>query len=202
VPVVFYLLLGSSLTSGFLGVLLAGVLVVAGIVSLAGVCLCGRAPGEAHALRWVVLLFVFLGAALASGLMIQVGLPEGLLIPALVVMLCFLVLAHFSTILLLRTLARSRGEKQLGTSFLYFFGTVLSLDILGSTLLLGAQVSAQNPYEAEFFGLFGGCGAWGVAIFSLVLLAWWVRLLWQLREALPWPPSGGLGPGLPGRDKQ
>ncbi len=168
----------------FLVMALLGGLAVGGAVQLAALCLCAAAPKEARARRWLLLLLACVGAGVGIVQQVMSGIPAGLLLNAAAGLLFCVVLGGLSVILMLRALARSQDDNQLGSSFaVYWYVAALCLAVLSGSLLTAAL---SNPAggEAEFFSRCWGCWQWCHVALSLLLYVWWVRLLWRLRDLL------------------
>jgi hypothetical protein len=154
-----------------------------------GVVLCLLAPREAAARGWRLLLP--LGAAGLIGEAVAMryqAVPEEFFKPALGGLALCGMLIFVSAAMMLRAYARARGDNQLGRNFVVWLIASLTQQVVRTTIFVGTRDQLGTVSEAEFFQTVGGCWMWCDVVLSLALFVWWVRLLWQLRDLMPWPP--------------
>jgi hypothetical protein len=176
-----------SLGSALLRLLELVASAAAGPTTVAGVLLCAWVPRASGARPWAGLLLacaVALGALLAA---LRLRLPESSFRPVLGLVVMLVVLGALSFVLLLRAVARDRGDPALGRGFLEcFLAGLLVLSVRGVVVL--GLVDIADAQEQQFFLSLLGCWAWCELALSLALLIWWLRLLRDLREIIPAPP--------------
>jgi hypothetical protein len=156
-----------------------------GLLTLIGVILCCAGPKEAGTRGWAVLLLLTLTAAAgivavwaAVGMEWSVG--TFLLLALLLISVS---LGALWVVQILRALANSQAEADLGASFLnwYFVQTIVScFQVVAGFLLVSWR---QSP------PVLGALCAGGGEVVSLLLAVWWVRLLWRLRDAILFRPT-------------
>jgi hypothetical protein len=174
------------------GLIRGALLAASGFVVLLvvlGVVLCLFAPREAGARGWRLLLPLCVAGLVAGAAALPYGVPEELFRPALGgLAFCGLVML-VSVMMMLRAFARARGDNQLGRNFVVWFIACLTQQLIRVSIFVSAREQIGDPGEVEFLRIVGGCWSWCDAALSLALFVWWVRLLWQLRDQLPWPPQ-------------
>jgi hypothetical protein len=176
-----------SVTAG-VNVVLQAVCVAAAVPNLLGVILCCAAPRQAGTQLWAVLLLVF--AVLAGGalLLLQLGLPEVASLPTIFLVLLFLTLGGAALTLVLRALARHRGDPALGADLVAWFCWALVYPLLSGARFLLAKHQPQDRSENEYFRLVADAATVCEVVVSLIVFAWGARLLWRLRDVIPFPP--------------